>query len=254
MPEIDILFLFYTYLAGVLIFLAPCTLPMIPAYLGFISGLTYEEMHHKEMGKTARRRVLINAFSFISGFSFVFVLFGLLAGVAGSVLSPLRDILVPLGGVIVLAFGLFLLGVFNLPILAKERRFTVPRFFALGSPVGSLLLGAAFAFGWTPCIGPVYGTVLFFAGSTETLHLGALLLFVFSAGFATPLLLLALMISQATRLVQKATPYLHAISMIGGGILVILGIHILLGDTFISSWFFKLLGYVNIEEALMPYL
>ena len=254
MIEVDIVFLFGVYVAGFLIFLAPCTLPMIPAYLGFISGVTHDELQHAVLGKTARRRVLINAFSFVSGFSFVFVLFGILAAVAGSLLTPLRSILVPFGGVVIILFGLFLLGVLKLPFLSRDRRLEIPRLFTLGSPLSSLVLGAAFAFGWTPCIGPVYGTILTLALNTETLHLGALLLFIFSVGFSTPLLLLAFMISQATRLVEKATPYLRGVSVVGGVILLVLGTHVLFGDTIVSSWFFKLLGYFNIEEVLMPYL
>ena len=254
MFEIDLMFLVWVYVAGFLIFLAPCTLPMIPAYLGFISGVTHDELTHAVRGRDARRRVLTNAFFFVSGFSAIFVLFGTLAGVAGSHLTSLREILTPLGGIIIILFGLFLLGVLRLPFLAHSRALQVPKMFALGSPQSSLLLGAAFAFGWTPCIGPVYGTILTLALNTETLHLGALLLFVFSVGFSTPLLLLALMISQATRLVEKATPYLRGVSVVGGLILLVLGTHILFGNTLVSDWFFKLLGYFNIEEALMPYL
>jgi cytochrome c-type biogenesis protein len=243
-----------TFIAGVLTFLAPCTLPLLPAYLGYISGLTHKELTDPLPGNGVRVRVFKHAFAFVFGFTLVFVTFGLLAGFAGGMLAPVRSVLTVAGGAIVFIFGLFLLGVFKLQYLTRERRLTLPERFRRGTPATSFLLGSAFAFGWTPCIGPILGTVLYFASATETLTTGAALLFVFSVGFALPFMLLALVIERAGEYVTRAAPYLRAVSIVGGVVLLILGTHLMFGDTVVSEWFFRLFEYVNIEDALIPYL
>lgn len=241
------------FVAGLLMFLAPCTLPLLPAYLGFISGITHKELANG-VSRRARRQVLLNALMFVLGFTAVFMALGLLAGVAGTLLAPVRQWLAIIGGVLIIVFGLFMLGVLKFSFFARERRPRLPPALTLGTPASSLLLGAAFAFGWTPCIGPILGTVLFFAGSTETIMTGAFLLMVFSLGFAVPFLLLALLMSQATRLVGKVVPYLRAMSMVGGAVLVIIGVSLVFGDTLLTEWFFRLFDHLDFGEALMRYL
>jgi cytochrome c-type biogenesis protein len=243
-----------TFVAGMLTFLAPCTLPILPAYLGYISGLTHKEITDPAPGNGVRVRVFKHAFAFVFGFTFVFVTFGLLAGFAGSLLSPVRGALTILGGGIVFVFGLFLLGLFRMPFLTRELRFVLPARFARGTPGTSLLLGSAFAFGWTPCIGPILGTVLYFASATETLATGAMLLLVFSIGFALPFMLLAFVIERAGEYVTRAAPYLRAISIIGGVALLVLGTRLMVGDTIVSDWFFRLFDHINVEDFLIPYL
>lgn len=243
-----------TFIAGVLTFLAPCTLPLLPAYLGYISGLTHHELVAPTPGNGIRARIFKHAFAFSAGFTAVFVTFGILAGLAGGILAPVKSILTVVGGGIVFAFGLFLLGAFNLAFLTRERRFTLPERLRRGTPATSLLLGAAFAFGWTPCIGPILGTVLFFAGTTETVTTGALLLLVFSIGFALPFMLLAFAVERAGEYVMRIAPYLRVISVIGGIALLVLGTRLMFGDTMLTNWFFSLFEYLDIEDLLLPYL
>lgn len=242
------------FVAGLLMFLAPCTLPILPGYLGFISGLTHAEMADPTPGNGVRRRLFKHAFAFVLGFTGVFVSFGLLAGYAGSLLTPVRSTLTIVGGAIIFLFGLFLIGVFRIPILVKERRITLPAVLRKGTPVASFLLGASFAFGWTPCIGPILGTVLFFAGNSETVTAGALLLLVFSIGYALPFMLLALAVERVGEYITRITPFLRALSFVGGVVLLIIGLRLMCGGSVLTDWFYNLLTHFNIEDRLYPYL
>ncbi len=254
MPELEPILFFSSFFAGILMFLAPCTLPLLPAYLGFISGVTEKELQNFETKKIATKHILKNSLMFVFGFSFIFILSGMLAGLLGSFFIPSFGTAIKIvGGLIIIIFGLFMMGLLKTSFLMRERRFSAPKWFTIGTPISSLSLGAAFAVGWTPCIGPVYGTILFYAGSTETMFAGALLLAVFAVGFSLPLLGLALLISQATRLVEKILPYLHVFSKIGGFVLVILGLVLVFGDTQLTNWFFRIFEHVDFGEAIMSY-
>jgi cytochrome c-type biogenesis protein len=253
MYGIEPLFFVSVFVAGILMFLAPCTLPLLPAYLGFVSGVTQTELRDG-VSHLSRRRILKNAAFFVVGFTLIFALFGLLAGFAGSLLGQLREVLTIVGGVLIIFFGLFMLGTLRVSFLERERHLQLPKVFRVGTPGSSALLGAAFAFGWTPCIGPILATVLLYAGSLETIVTGVFALIVFAAGFSVPFLLLALLISQSSRFVERATPYLRAITLIGGIVLIILGLSLILGQTPLTAWFFRLFDHLDFEKLLLPYL
>lgn len=242
-------------MAGVVSFLAPCTLPLIPAYLGFISGVTKEELTHHHTRVRAKRVVVGTSALFVLGFSIVFVLFGVLAGTAGDVLSPFRDVLTKIGGVMVIVLGLFMMGVVSVPALARTRQIRMPGFVSLGSPVTSVLLGAIFALGWTPCIGPVLATVLFLASSTETALMGGLLLALFSAGFGVPFLILAVLLSRADAFFARHTRALGVVSRLGGVFLVLFGLVLVSREfVFLLSWLYEWLSGVGYEEWLSRFL
>lgn len=253
MEPLSIAFLLSVFLAGVLTFLAPCTLPLLPAYLGFMSGIAEREVQ-EGLTRKARLYIFLNALAFVVGFTLVFSLLGILAGFAGGVIAPFQEWLTKLGGVLVIVFGLFLIGMVRITLFMREHRVRLPGFVRPGAPHASLLLGCIFAFGWTPCIGPIMGTVLLFAGSVDTVLAGGTLLLVYSLGFAVPFLLLALLISQATRIVERIAPVLRVVSTVGGVVLVVLGLHMLVGDSWLTNWFFMLLEPLNFESVLVPYL
>ena len=216
------------FLAGVLMFLAPCTLPLVPGYLAFIAGVPYGEVGKGESSKT-RKRILLNAAAFVVGFSFIFILLGIFAALIGSLLGPWREILSRGAGLVVILFGLTMMGLLRIPALSRERRLGLPRFLTVGRPESSLLIGALFALGWSPCIGPILGTVLLYASSSATALEGGVLLGVFSLGLGIPFFISALALSHAGKAFARITPKLHALSVVGGALLVFFGILLLTG-------------------------
>ena len=181
MIEVSIGFIAAAFFAGLLTFLAPCTLPLVPAYLGFISGVDQEALKNPATAQAAQRKIFLNGLAFIIGFSFVFILFGVLAGFAGTALAPYRLWLARVGGVLVMLFGLFMLGFFKLPFFQSDKRIPIPSWLTLGKPSSSLFIGGTFALGWTPCVGPIPGSILLLAGTSGTVLQGGLMLAVFSA-------------------------------------------------------------------------
>jgi cytochrome c-type biogenesis protein len=235
------------FVAGVLMFLAPCTLPIVPGYLAFIAGVSAGQV---EAG-TARRRIFLNAVAFVIGFSVIFILLGSFAAAIGSVLGPWRDTLGQAAGAVIVLFGLTMLGVWQLPLLGAERRIRLPRWLSLGHPHSSFLVGALFALGWSPCIGPILGTILFLASASATALQGALLLAVFSLGLAIPFLLCAWAIGSAESFVQRAGPLTRALSLVGGVVLVLLGILMLTGNMgLLIVWGTDLLSGFGYEKLL----
>jgi len=242
------------FCGGMLMFLAPCTLPLIPAYLGFISGVTEDDLVHPGTRTRARWLVVRTSLLFAVGFSTVFVTFGMLASFAGTFIGPVHGVLKVVAGIVLMLFGLFMLGFFTVPWLTKERRVHLPRQVTMGTPWSALAVGSAFAFGWTPCTGPLLGLMLTLASDTTTLVAGMFLLLVFSLGFSTPFILLAILIGQASRYVQKLLPYLHVVSMVGGVSLVCIGLFMAFGDLPFIRWFFHLFGRTDLGEGARTYL
>jgi cytochrome c-type biogenesis protein len=230
MIEVSFIFIGSAFLAGLLMFLAPCTLPLVPAYLGFISGVDHKALENPETAKAARRKIFLNGLAFIAGFSLIFVILGTLVGILGAALVSWRIWLGRIGGASVILFGLFMLGVFKFSIF-KGTSLPIPKWLTLGRPSSSLFIGGAFAFGWTPCVGPILGTILLLAGTTGTALQGALLLAVFSLGLALPFIFIALAFSKATAYINKITKYLKPVSIVGGIFLILLGL-LLLTDNF----------------------
>ena len=245
------------FFAGVLTFLAPCTLPLVPGYLGFISGVTPGALTSQEEQKCLRWKVFKNGLFYVIGFSAVFILLGALFGLGGAALSKYRYPLSQIGGVFVIFFGLYLTGIFDrlgLHFLASEKRFPLVHKIVPGKPLSSFLFGATFAFGWTPCIGPVLASVLAFAAATATVAQGILLLSVFSLGLAVPFLLIALSFGSAVAFIKVMQPYLRAINLVGGILLV--GLGVLLVTNNLGSWvgfFYDATRFINYDR-LFDYL
>jgi cytochrome c-type biogenesis protein len=246
------------FVAGLLTFLAPCTLPLVPGYLGFISGVSLSDINNPEASARMRRKVFLNGVMYVLGFTFIFVLLGSLFGLGGAALIQYRIILARIGGIFVIIFGLYMMHVLKFGWLEKllggEHRFNFTRNLRPGHPTSSFIFGATFAFGWTPCIGPILGTVLLLASTSGTLIQGAILLLIFSAGLAIPFLLIALAIGWASKHLQALNKYLEVISVVGGVFLVLIGV-LLLTDQF--AYFtgqvyklFEIFGY----DSLLDYL
>ncbi len=218
------------FIAGFLMFLAPCTLPLIPAYLVFIAGTSESDITKAGMSRViVRRRILQNALAFIFGFSVIFVLLGIFSSFIGSMLGVWRYTLgVRVAGLLLILFGVMMLGL-RVPLLAGEWHLRMPRFLQLGKPESAFLLGSLFALGWSPCIGPVLGSILFLAATTNTALQGAVLLGIFSLGLATPFFISALLIDRVGRSIESLTRISSALYMIGGILLVVLGIAMFTG-------------------------
>lgn len=239
-------------IAGILTFLAPCTLPLVPGYLGFISGASLEDLKDPVRSRQARWKIFLNGLFFMMGFGAVFITLGTLIGFVGaSLLAPYRIWLGRVGGIFVIIFGLFMLNILKLPFLTREFQFKTPALFERGRTLNSFILGAAFAFGWTPCVGPILGSILLLASTSQTALQGALMLAIFSAGLAIPFLAIAAGIGSASRYIQNISRYLNVVSIIGGLLLIFLGLLLITGNmTLLISWGYRLFRFIEYDRLL----
>lgn len=242
------------FIAGILTFLAPCTLPLVPGYLGFISGVSTNDLQDPTKAKIARRKIFLNGVLYVIGFSLVFIVLGSLFGLGGAALVKYRLWFSRIGGVFVIFFGLFMIGILKLPFLNVEKRIGSVKALKPGNPTSSLIFGAAFAFGWTPCVGPILGSILTLAASSATIGQGAFLLAVFSLGLAVPFLIIAASIGSASAYLAKISKYLNVISVIGGVFLVFLGALLLTNKLGVwIAYFYQWFNFIN-YESLLDYL
>lgn len=218
-----------SFTAGVLSFLSPCVLPLIPSYVTFITGMSLDDVQR------SRRVALVHSLLFITGFTLVFLALGATATVLGRLLHHNREWVGRIGGVLVIVLGLYLLGVFNIGAFGRERRVHIANK-PLGY-AGTILVGMAFAAGWTPCIGPILGSVLTYTASSADMNRGLLLLLAYSLGLAVPFLLAALMIDRFMTLFQRYRGALIWMSRASGVLLIMVGVLMLTGSmTVMSTW------------------
>jgi cytochrome c-type biogenesis protein len=210
------------FLAGVVSFLSPCVLPLVPSYISFISGVSFEDLTTKQDSKRLRLITLSNSVLFILGFSIIFVALGASTSLFGSVLFKYQDWMRIIGGIIVIIFGLFITGLLDFNFLMRERKIMFQ-----GKPsgfAGSFFVGMTFGVGWTPCIGPILGSILIVATSKASVSEGIRLLSVYSAGLAVPFLLSALLFNSFLNYSKMLLRYLKIIKIIGGIIIIAFGL------------------------------
>jgi cytochrome c-type biogenesis protein len=217
------------FAAGVLSFLSPCVLPLVPSYIGFLTGMAFPEV------EVRRRAALVHALLFVGGFSLVFILLGASATALGRALNYYQLWVQRVGGVLIILFGLLCLGAFSTRQLTRERRLQFQR-----KPVGylgSVLVGMAFAAGWTPCIGPVLGGILSLAAASTDVARGMLLLAVYSAGLALPFLIAAVALESFLEWFQRFRRFLPWVMRITGVMLVCVGLLLVTGEfTRLAGW------------------
>lgn len=207
--------------AGLFSFLSPCVLPLVPSYLSYVAGMSLQEL---KTGRTAqaRRAIVINALLFILGFSVVFITLGASFTLLGQLLLGSISLVRKVGGILIIVFGLNIAGILKLPFLMRERRLHLENR-PTGS-LGSVLVGVAFGAGWTPCIGPILGSILTLAGTSATGGRGVTLLGVYSLGLGVPFLLSALALDRFSRFFQRFHPYMRWVEVGSGLFLVLIGV------------------------------
>lgn len=229
MNEPAVLGFMVAFIAGLLSFLSPCVLPLVPSYVGFITGMTLPEVSGR------RRAALTHALLFVAGFSLVFVLLGASATALGRALNYYQVWLQRVGGVLIILFGLLCLGVFKGGLLTQERRLHLEH-----KPVGylgSLLVGMAFAAGWTPCIGPVLGGILGLAATSSDVTRGMQLLAAYSAGLALPFLIAAVAVESFLDWFQRFRRFLPWVMRVSGVMLIVVGVLLVTGEfTRLAGW------------------
>jgi cytochrome c-type biogenesis protein len=227
--------LYIAFAAGLLSFLSPCVLPLVPSYVVFITGLSFDELTHEHSRQKLRRIILIHSSLFILGFSVLFTALGASASLLGQFLSEYRDLIRILGGILIILFGLFISGVFSLSFLQQEKKFHLQHK-PLGY-IGTFFVGVTFAAGWTPCVGPILSSILLYASTAENMYSGILLLLAYSLGLGIPFFICSLALNSFLTAFQKARRYIGIFTKIGGVLLILVGI-LLLTNSFVilNDW------------------
>ncbi len=225
------------FMAGILSFLSPCVLPLVPPYLTYMSGASFEQLREDGAltGAIWRRTVLTSIF-FILGFAIVFITLGATATAFGQAFRQLMPMLTPIAGILIIIMGLHFLGVFKIALLNMQIRYQGPKI--VSGPIGGFGLGLAFAIGWTPCIGPVLAAVLSVAAVKDSAMEGAKLLAIYSAGLGVPFLLAGLAIGPFTSFFEGFKKHLGLVEKIMGALLVLTGLAFMTGQFTRLSWWF----------------
>src|SRR6201996_675337 len=221
-------------IAGLISFLSPCVLPLVPPYLIYLTGATIEHVANDETKSASRRAVMLSALLFVLGFSTVFVLLGASASLIGGLIRAWSEQLAILAGIVIIVMGLHFLGLTRIGLLMREGRLSIPKPVGLW---GAYVMGLAFAFGWTPCIGPILAAILSVAAAEATVTRGAGLLAVYSAGLGIPFLLAAFMIERFSSLFSRMKRHLDNVERAMGVLLVATGVAFLTGAiSNVSLW------------------
>jgi cytochrome c-type biogenesis protein len=226
--------------AGFISFISPCVLPLVPAYISFISGASVAELQEGKHRSRIFNQVTAKALAFVLGFSLVFIILGASATAVGQLMLENLGIIIRIAGLVIIVFGLHMIGILKIGLLYREKRFQTQ-----SKPtglLGSFVVGLAFAFGWTPCIGPILAAVLAYAAVQETVGQGIYLLSAYSLGLALPFLITAVAINLFFRLFERIKPHMHKVEIIAGALLIAIGLLLVLDrftviSGYLVDWF-----------------
>jgi cytochrome c-type biogenesis protein len=226
----------YAFGAGLVSFLSPCVLPLVPGYISIISGSSLDQLKAQERNTSLFRTVLMNSIMFIIGFSATFIMLGATATWIGQLLLSRMRLLGQLAGLVLIVFGIHLTGIVKISFLYRDKRFhnvEKPR-----GLLGALVLGLAFAFGWTPCIGPILASIMAIASTKETVGQGMFLLAVYSAGLGIPFLLTSVALNKFLAFYGRFKKHFRAVEVASGALVIVVGVLILTGSlTRFATWF-----------------
>jgi cytochrome c-type biogenesis protein len=226
------------FLAGLVSFLSPCVLPLVPGYVSLISGVGVEELKSQETHLF--RKVMLNSVAFILGFSVVFIALGAISTEVGQLMAHYKSLLARVAGVVIVLFGLHLTGIFRINALYADKRLHNVK--GGSTAGGAFLIGFAFAFGWTPCVGPILAVILGFAATQDSVTKGIGLLAVYSMGLAVPFLLTSFGIQRFLKFYSRFRAHMHAVEVASGGLLIALGILLVVGKFTLLSNYLSFLG------------
>jgi cytochrome c-type biogenesis protein len=227
--------------AGLVSFASPCCLPLVPAYLSYITGVSIEQLTGAQVA-IHRRQILLSAFAFVVGLAIIFTLLGASASAIGAFLLDYQEWVSRIAGVLIIIFGLQMLGVFRLRIFEQEKRMDFTKRRAAG-PLGAVLMGAAFGVGWTPCVGPFLGAILTMAAQTGTVGSGMLLLFAYALGLGLPFVAVALVIGQMMPVLTRIKRHMATLNYAGGALLILMGFLVMTNQlAIITSYLVRVLG------------
>ena len=228
----------FAFLGGLLSFVSPCVLPLVPAYISFVTGISFEELTDNNDNKAVKRTIFFNSLVFIAGFSVVFVGLGASASFLGQFILTYQDIIRKVGGIVIILLGIHIIGIINFNILQREKRLHFFREKPAGL-LGSFFVGIGFAAGWTPCIGPILATILIVAASSDTIGFGIILLVSYSLGLAVPFMLTSLGINTFLKHFSRLKRHMRVVSIVTGSFLIVMGLLIY------SNYFAIFTGYLN---------
>lgn len=216
------------FIQGIISFLSPCVLPLIPVYIAYLAG------NMEVSGAKRKNTLLINSIAFIAGFTVIFILMGATAGMIGAFLTRHNEIIRKIGAIVIIILGIHQTGIINIKFLNYEKRADASIGNTAPKVTKSLLIGMAFSFGWTPCIGPILSSVLILAGNQATVVRGAFLLFIYSMGMAIPFFIITFILGTASSRMKSMYRYMDTIKFISGILLIVLGIMVY------TNYFFRL--------------
>ena len=227
--------------AGLLSFVSPCCLPLVPAYLSYITGVSVDQFASDKIAGQ-RRQIMLSALAFVIGLALIFTILGASATVIGGILLEYQDIVSKIAGVLIIVFGLQMLGILHIALFDQEKRLNFSKRRAPGF-LGAMLMGSAFGVGWTPCVGPFLGSILLLASQSTTVATGMALLFLYALGLGVPFLLAGLLIGQLMPVLARLKRHMRLLTYASGGLLIAMGLLVMTNQmSILSGYLIRVFG------------